>query len=373
MVSVRSVDREHEEQPSERALGLSPLSLEACRVLGSLLEKELTVPSTYPMTLNGLVTACNQASGRNPVMALSEADVARALDELRSRGLTRVVHASHGARTTKYRQVAHEVLSLGPPERAVITQLLLRGAQTPGELRTRSERLHRFGSVDEVSQALVDLSSRSPGLAVEQARRAGHKEARWAHLLAGEPATADDGPAQAPGGGSFPSGSAPGLIEPVDLHPQAEPLRAFVGRWEGAGAGEYPTIEPFTYVEEIVIAPVAGKPLLSYRSGTRHPSTGAPMHAESGWLRPVGDDVVELVVAQGPGLVEVAEGLFEADDHGGELVLESTLLAGTTTAKQVTAVERRYRVSGDRLEYDLAMAAVGLPMTHHLRAALHRA
>jgi uncharacterized protein YceH (UPF0502 family) len=341
------------------------LSWEACRVLGSLLEKELTVPATYPMTLNALVTACNQASGRNPVTTFTDDEVLTALDELRGRGLTRVVHASHGARSTKYRQVAHEVLDLDPPERAALTLLLLRGDQTPGELRTRSDRLHTFATVDEVSAALRSLAGRSPALAVELGRNPGQKEARWSHRMAGD--------RPAPHAQIPPPHAAPATPAPeVDLHPQAEPLRAFVGTWEGAGAGQYPTIEPFAYTEVIEITPVAGKPILSYRSTTRHPQSGMPMHAEAGWLRPVGDDTVELLVAQGPGLVEVAEGLFESTDGGGALILESTLVAGTSTAKVVTATERRYRVEGDRLDYELAMAAADAPLTPHLRAALHR-
>jgi uncharacterized protein YceH (UPF0502 family) len=357
----------------DEASSVEALSVEACRVLGSLLEKELTVPATYPMTLNGLVGACNQSSGRSPVLALTEGEVVAALDELRGRGLTRVVHASHGARTTKYRQVAHEALALDPPERAVLTLLLLRGDQTPGELRTRSDRLHPFGSVDDVLTALADLAGRTPPLVVEQARRPGQKETRWAHLLGGEP-TDTAGPAAGPSADTPGQGTAAGAAPSpaVELHPLLEPLRAFVGRWQGAGAGEYPTIEPFTYVEEIELQPVPGKPVLAYRSATRHPQSGVPMHAESGWLRPVGGDAVELVVAQGTGLVEVAEGLVDPFDGGGELVLGSSLVAGTATAKDVTATERRYRVAGDRLDYDLAMAAVGVPLTHHLRASLGR-
>lgn len=342
-------------------------------MLGSLLEKELTVPATYPMTLNGLVGACNQSSGRSPVLALTEGEVVAALDELRGRGLTRVVHASHGARTTKYRQVAHEALALDPPERAVLTLLLLRGDQTPGELRTRSDRLHPFGSVDEVLGALAGLAGRAPALVVEQDRRPGQKETRWAHLLGDDvsepPAPSAPSTTATPGRGT---GAEAWPVTVAELHPLLEPLRAFVGRWQGAGAGEYPTIEPFAYVEEIELQAVPGKPVLTYRSATRHPQTGAPMHAESGWLRSVGGDAVELVVAQGTGLVEVAEGLVDPCDGGGELVFGSSLVAGTATAKEVTATERRYRVAGDRLDYDLAMAAVGVPLTHHLRASLGR-
>jgi uncharacterized protein YceH (UPF0502 family) len=153
------------------------------RVVGSLLEKERTVPDTYPMTLNGLRTACNQTSGRNPVMDLTERDVQASLDDLRAAGLTRVLHPSHGARQPKYRQVLDEVLHLDGAERAVITLLLLRGPQTPGELRSRSDRLHAFSSLDEVEGALRTLAGRDEPLVTELERRPGQKEQRWIHRL----------------------------------------------------------------------------------------------------------------------------------------------------------------------------------------------
>ncbi len=153
------------------------------RVIGSLLEKERTVPDTYPMTLNGLRTACNQASGRDPVMALDEHEVHAALDRLRADGLTRVLHPSHGARMAKYRQVLDEVLTLDDAERAALTLLLLRGAQTPGELRSRSERLHPFTDLGEVERALASLRARDEPLVAELGRRPGQKEQRWTHLL----------------------------------------------------------------------------------------------------------------------------------------------------------------------------------------------
>lgn len=153
------------------------------RVMGSLLEKERTVPDTYPMTLNGLRTACNQTSGRDPVMALEESEVQRTLDDLRAAGLTRVIHPSHGARQPKYRQVLDEVLHLDDAERAVITLLLLRGPQTPGELRSRSDRLHAFTDLDEVDAALRSLAGRDEPLVAELDRRPGQKEQRWIHLL----------------------------------------------------------------------------------------------------------------------------------------------------------------------------------------------
>ena len=164
------------------------------RVIGSLLEKERTVPDSYPMTLNGLRTACNQSSGRDPILQLTDTEVQSALDRLRSAGLTRVLHPSHGARQPKYRQVLDEVLTLEPGERAVITLLLLRGAQTPGELRSRSERLHPFADLTAVESALTSLAGRDDPLVAELERRPGQKEQRWVHRLGPvpeEPATAD--------------------------------------------------------------------------------------------------------------------------------------------------------------------------------------
>jgi uncharacterized protein YceH (UPF0502 family) len=153
------------------------------RVIGSLLEKERTVPDTYPMTLNGLRTACNQSSGRDPILHLTDTEVQAALDRLRAAGLTRVLHPSHGARQPKYRQVLDEVLTLEPGERAVIALLLLRGPQTPGELRSRAERLHAFADLAEVEAALASLLGRDEPLVHELERRPGQKEQRWIHRL----------------------------------------------------------------------------------------------------------------------------------------------------------------------------------------------
>ena len=341
------------------------LTVEACRVLGSLLEKELTVPTTYPLTLKAVAAACNQSSGRDPVLRLSETEATAALDELRALGLTRVLHPSHGARTPKHRQVADEVWGLEPPTRAVLTVLLLRGDQTPGELRSRAERLHRFGSVDEVTAALAELAGRDDPLVRELPRRPGHKEARWAHLLAGPPSD-DPGPSPSPGV------DRPEPVTAAPIPPEVAPLTALVGTWRGVGTGEYPTIETFRYTQEIEFRPIPGKPLLAYRSATRHRDDDRPLHAESGFLRLVGPGSVELVVAQASGITEIAEGLVDVEVGTTELLLTSTAIAGSSTAKPVTATERRYRVTGDDLVADLAMAAMGQPLIHHLHASLRR-
>lgn len=145
-------------------------------------------------------------------------------------------------------------------------------------------------------------------------------------------------------------------------------VAAFAGVWEGRGEGFYPTIDGFGYTERIELVPVPGKPMLAYRSTTRAVDDGRALHGESGFLRVVGPAAVELVVAQGGGLVEIAEG-SAADDV---IELASTDVRRTSTAKEVTATERRYRVSGDVLTYELAMAAVGQPLLPHLRAELSR-
>lgn len=160
------------------------------RVLGSLLEKERTVPTTYPLTLNALRSACNQASGRDPILDLDDHELLRCIDRLKGQGLARIVHAGAGARATKYRQVLDERLGLEPAERAVITLLLLRGPQTPGELRSRADRLHDFADLPAVESALRSLSERDEPLVEEQERRPGQKERRWAHRLGPQAATA---------------------------------------------------------------------------------------------------------------------------------------------------------------------------------------
>lgn len=155
------------------------------RVIGSLVEKEATVPDTYPMTLKGLQTACNQKNNREPVTDLDSHVVQRALDELKALGLVRFVHASHGARTTKYRHVLDERLRLSPGELALLAVLFLRGPQTLNELRTRTERAHAFDDLDQVEATLEDLADRDEPLVVHLARQPGQKETRWMHLVGG--------------------------------------------------------------------------------------------------------------------------------------------------------------------------------------------
>lgn len=161
-------------------LALTPMEQ---RILGSLLEKQTTVPSTYPMTLNALRLACNQTSSRNPVVAYDEQAVEQCARELRHRELVRIVHGDRGQRVLKYHQRLDEHLALAADERAIITVLLLRGAQSAGELKTRTERLHGFADRDEVEVVLRRLADRTDPLVRELPRRAGQHDTRWIHLL----------------------------------------------------------------------------------------------------------------------------------------------------------------------------------------------
>lgn len=153
------------------------------RVIGSLLEKELTVPASYPMTLNALRTACNQSSSRNPVVDYDDRTVTDTMDQLKAAGLGRMVYAGSGARAVKYRQVLDERLSLGSAERALITVLLLRGPQAPGELKTRTERLHGFADRTEVEACLTAMAAGPRPLVRELERLPGQQDNRWIHLL----------------------------------------------------------------------------------------------------------------------------------------------------------------------------------------------
>jgi uncharacterized protein YceH (UPF0502 family) len=165
---------------------LPVLDAEEQRVLGSLLEKQVTVPASYPLTLNSLRTACNQSSSRDPVVDYDEQTVEAVGRRLKDRGLLRIVWADTGRRTLKYHQVLDELLDLGPDERAVLTVLLLRGPQAPGELRTRTERLHPFADRGDVESLLMRMAER--GLVRELPRQAGQHDSRWVHLLGDAPA-----------------------------------------------------------------------------------------------------------------------------------------------------------------------------------------
>lgn len=155
------------------------------RVLGSLIEKELTTPEYYPLSLNSLTNACNQKSNRDPVMTLSEEDVVRALDSLRFKQL--VVLSADGGRVPKYRHLLAEKMGLIPAEQAIICELLVRGPQTLGELRTRGERMYPFGDLAAVEEVLQELMQRDKPLIALLPRQPGRKEGRYAQLFSGMP------------------------------------------------------------------------------------------------------------------------------------------------------------------------------------------
>lgn len=173
------------------------------RVLGALIEKEITTPDYYPLSLNALVAACNQLSNREPVMSLAEPDVNRALDKLREKRLA-VVITGGDSRVFKFAHKAREVFELNSAQLALICVLLLRGPQTVGELRGRTGRMHEFADLPDVQSALGSLATRDdpqPELVAVLPRQPGTKESRYTHLLSGIPA----------------AGAAPTAAEPAEF------------------------------------------------------------------------------------------------------------------------------------------------------------
>ena len=169
------------------------------RVLGVLVEKERTVPDTYPLSINALVAGSNQKTSRAPLMELSERDVQTALDSLRA--LSLVVESS-GGRVMRYSHNLPRVLGIPTESAAIIATLMLRGPQTPGELRINTERLHRFADISSLEAYLAELAARPAGaLVAEMPRSPGARESRWAHLLCGAPAPmpVDEGHVPSPG------------------------------------------------------------------------------------------------------------------------------------------------------------------------------
>jgi uncharacterized protein YceH (UPF0502 family) len=189
---------------------MEPLTPEEIRVLGCLAEKQLTTPDNYPLTQNALMAACNQLSNRHPVVSYDDNTVRLTLTSLRTKQLARIVHIP-GSRAPKHRHVLDETLELDRGELALMAVLALRGPQTAGELRSRTERMHDFAGSSEVEETLERLAERPEPLVVRLERQPGQKESRYAHLLGG-PVAAD---AYEPGpvaisGGRTNSGSGSG-------------------------------------------------------------------------------------------------------------------------------------------------------------------
>ena len=171
------------------------------RVLGSLAEKQVTTPDYYPLTMNALAHACNQISNRDPVVQYDERQVSEAIDSLRLKNLVYIFYGAE-SRVPKYKHMMREVYQLSPPELAALCVLMLRGPQTVGEVRGRTGRLHEFADLREVESTLEGLTQRDAPLVVKLPRQAGRKEARYAHLLSGQPVVDEEAEPQ-------PSPSAP--------------------------------------------------------------------------------------------------------------------------------------------------------------------
>lgn len=202
-------------------------SLEA-RVLGVLVEKQHTVPDTYPLSLNALTAGCNQKTARFPVMSASEADVQTAIDGLKR--LSLVMEAS-SSRVTRFEHNMHRVLGIPSQAAALLTVLLLRGAQTAAELRLNAARLHGFADNSSVEAFLDELAARTPALVVQLPRGAGERENRWMHLMCGEVSVDDIVAAREASGESDPSGAVETLkAEQRRLAGEVAELRALVER-----------------------------------------------------------------------------------------------------------------------------------------------
>jgi hypothetical protein len=206
------------------------LSAEEARVLGCMVEKQITTPEAYPLSLNALCNACNQKSNRDPMMDLSENQVQALIDALSRKHLV-IERSGFGSRVPKYQQrfcnTEFSVLQFTPQERAIVCELLLRGAQTPGELRSRAARMAEFTDVSQVESALQALASRpSAPLVQKLAREPGRRDSRYAHLFSGPIAdSAADTIAQEPGGGA---GDEPATYRPSPILERLERLEEHV-------------------------------------------------------------------------------------------------------------------------------------------------
>jgi uncharacterized protein YceH (UPF0502 family) len=179
---------------------MMPPSPQELRVLGCLIEKQRTTPDAYPLSVNALRLACNQATNRDPVVDWDESTVRTAAQRLGERGWARFTSAA-GSRAAKYRHVFDSALGLSPGETALLAVLMLRGPQTPGELKTRTDRMHGFASLAEAQETLEGLIGRE--LVAAQPRRPGQKEQRYVQLLGDEEEVVGEPPAEEPGGPSL--------------------------------------------------------------------------------------------------------------------------------------------------------------------------
>ena len=261
------------EAPAKRRIGpkvgrvsdLPVLDPEDQRILGSLLEKQTTVPASYPLSANALRTACNQTSNRDPVVDYDQQRVERVARSLKERGLVRIVWSDTGRRTLKYHQVLDERLGLAPDVRALLTVLLLRGAQSPGELRSRTERLHGFADRGEVEACLHRMAGEPQPLVQELPRRPGQQDHRWVHLLGPVPA-----PAATDDAAAFDRESViAGGVERRDAQVRSSydvVATAYADHLAGELRGQ-----PFeTWLLDRVVDHAAGEPVIEVGSGPGH-------------------------------------------------------------------------------------------------------
>lgn len=288
---------------------LPELTAEEQRVLGSLLEKEVTVPASYPMSVNSVVTACNQASSREPVTSYDETTVHRVLRALKEKDLVAVTWQDSGRRTLKYVQTIAPRHGWPDDERALLTVLLLRGAQAPGALKSRTERLHGFADRQAVEACLERMAAADPPLVAELPRRAREQDNRWLHLLGPvEQATPD--PSVAPSGA--------GADREVVLAAGAEARDAKVRASYGAVAASYAEAltgelldgqQPFeTWLLDRVVAHADGAPVVEVGCGPGHTTAylaAAGAHATGIDLTP---EMVEQARARYP------DGRYEVGD-----------------------------------------------------------
>lgn len=270
---------------------LPRLTADEQRVLGCLLEKEVTVPDTYPLTLNALRSACNQKSSRDPIVDFDERTVQDAVRALKDGGLARVAWADYGRRTLKYLQTATHLLGLADDERALITVLLLRGPQSPGELRARTDRLYTFADREAVEACLERMAARDEPLVLRLERRPGQQDHRWIHLLGDPPPdaapAAEDREAIRAGG---PAERDAAVVAGYDAVADAEALTASVSPFEG-------------WFLDRVAALAHGRPVVD---------VGCGAGTAAGALAAAGADVFGIDVS--PGMVAAAQARYPGVD-----------------------------------------------------------
>jgi uncharacterized protein YceH (UPF0502 family) len=209
---------------------VNELAAEEVRVLGCLVEKQLTTPQQYPLTLNALTLACNQSSNRDPVVSYDEKRVEQAVVSAKTKGLARFVHPSHGRSAIRYAHTLEEALGVDRRQLALLSALMLRGPQTPGELRTRTARAGEFESLDDLERELERLVDRDEPLIARLSRRPGQKEVRFAHLLCAgtdsEEPLGDEPPSSPGRAGTYEAAQVPDRTIGTEVHRVAEPNRA---------------------------------------------------------------------------------------------------------------------------------------------------